>query len=122
MSLPDLLKNSELIEEFGTTKNEFRNFWSLIADVYVADPKKAEQYLGAIYGAKQKHYEALKIINKFPNLQAVLQQLTASLLDEMEAIYQNKLQLFQAVLSARDVLKAHTQIKNYQNMKRSLSI
>jgi len=113
VSFPDLIENPGSMHEFESTKNEFRNFWNLIQDIYIADPERAKRYLGVIYGEGQKRYDALKIINKSPHIRNIFPQLTLELLDDIRAVYGQRSQLFQAVLESKNIKTCHNSIKKH---------
>lgn len=122
MSFPDLIQKLGLSDEFDFTKNEFRNFWSLIQDLDTSDPVMAELYLNVIYGGGQKRYDALKLINKSTNIHTIFPQLTPDLLDEMQTTYGQRDQIWQAVLETKDIKTRHNQIKDYPNILDALNI
>ena len=113
MSFPDLTENPGAMHEFESTKNEFRNFWNLVQDIYIADPERAKRYIDVIYSGGQKRYDALKIINKSPNIRNIFPQITAELLDEMHMVYGLRPQLFQGILGTKDIKARHNSIKKY---------
>jgi hypothetical protein len=122
MSFPDLIQKLGLSEEFDSTKNEFHNFWDLMQEIYTSDPDMAELYLNVIYSGGQKRYDALKLINKSANIKTIFPQLRAELLDEMQTIYGQRDQIWQAVLETKDIKIRHSQIKNYPNILDAMNI
>lgn len=121
MSFPDVLENFGSIQEFESTKNEFRNFWNLVKDIDTIDPVMAKQYIDVIYEGEQKRYDALRLINKSANIRNIFPQLTSVLLDEMQIIYAGRPQVFQALLETKNIKAMHNELKKYPHLLDALN-